>query len=82
MNKGVEVEHNETSFDYQSLRYTANKREIANDNESMYQGTEYILTSVNKGVRVEHLKNPSIKRHRSGSGEKTLCNELSFLRPC
>jgi hypothetical protein len=24
--KGVEVEHNETSFDYQSLRYTVNKR--------------------------------------------------------
>jgi hypothetical protein len=27
VNKGVEVENNETSFDYQSLRYTVNKRE-------------------------------------------------------
>jgi hypothetical protein len=27
VNKGVEVEHNETSFDYRSLRYTINKRE-------------------------------------------------------
>jgi hypothetical protein len=25
LNKGVEVEHNETSFDYRSLRYTINK---------------------------------------------------------
>jgi hypothetical protein len=33
------------------------------DNERRYQGTEYILTSVNKGVKVEHLKNPSIMRH-------------------
>jgi hypothetical protein len=33
------------------------------DNESRYQGTEYILTSVNKGFGVEHLKNPSIRRH-------------------
>jgi hypothetical protein len=29
------------------------------DNESRYQGTKYILTSANKGVSVEHLKNPS-----------------------
>ena len=33
------------------------------DNESRYQGTEYIITSVNKGVEFEHLKNPLIKRH-------------------
>jgi hypothetical protein len=33
------------------------------DNESRYQGTEYILTIVNKGAGVEHLKNPSIRRH-------------------
>jgi hypothetical protein len=33
------------------------------DNESRYKGTKYILTSVNRGVGVEHLKNPSIRRH-------------------
>jgi hypothetical protein len=33
------------------------------DDESRYQGTEHILTSVNKGIEVEHLKNPSIRRH-------------------
>ena len=33
------------------------------DDESRYQGTECILTSVNKGFGVEHLKNPSIMRH-------------------
>jgi hypothetical protein len=33
------------------------------DNESRYQGNEYILTSVNKGFGVEHLNNPSIRRH-------------------
>jgi len=33
------------------------------DNESRYQGTEYILTSVTKVFDVEHLKTPSIKRH-------------------
>jgi hypothetical protein len=27
VNKGVEVEQNETSFDYRSLRYAVNKRE-------------------------------------------------------
>jgi hypothetical protein len=31
VNKGVEVEHKETSFDYQSLRYTVNKRETMRD---------------------------------------------------
>jgi hypothetical protein len=30
VNKGIEVEHNETSFDYQSLRYTINKHETTN----------------------------------------------------
>jgi hypothetical protein len=33
------------------------------DNESRYQVIEYILTSVNRGVGVEHLKHPSIRRH-------------------
>jgi hypothetical protein len=33
------------------------------DNESRYQGTEYIPTNVNKGVGVEHLRDPLIKRH-------------------
>jgi hypothetical protein len=33
------------------------------NNESRYQGSGYIFTSVNKGVEVEHLNNPSIKRH-------------------
>ena len=33
------------------------------DDESRYQGTEYIITSVNKGFGVEHLKNPSIMIH-------------------
>jgi hypothetical protein len=33
------------------------------DNECMYQGIEYILTSVNRGVGVKQLKNPSIMRH-------------------
>jgi hypothetical protein len=27
VNRGVDVEHNETSFDYRSLRYIVNKRE-------------------------------------------------------
>jgi hypothetical protein len=64
VNRGVEVEHKETLFDYQSLMYTVNKcMRQPTDNESRYQGTEYILTSVNKGVEVEHLKNPSIRRH-------------------
>jgi hypothetical protein len=30
------------------------------DNESRYRDIEYIITSVNKGVEVGHLKNPSI----------------------
>jgi hypothetical protein len=33
------------------------------DNESRYQGTKYIITSVNKVVEFKHLNNPSIKRH-------------------
>ena len=33
------------------------------DDESRYQGIEYILTSFNRGVGVKHLKNLSIKRH-------------------
>jgi hypothetical protein len=33
------------------------------DNESRYQGTEYISTNVNKGVGVEHLRDPFIRRH-------------------
>jgi hypothetical protein len=33
------------------------------DYESRYQGSEYSLTSVNKGVKLEHLKNPSFRRH-------------------
>jgi hypothetical protein len=33
------------------------------DNEIRYQDIEYILTSVNKFVDVEHLNIPSIRRH-------------------
>jgi hypothetical protein len=33
------------------------------DNESRYQGTKYILTSVNKGDEVEQLKNLLIMRN-------------------
>ena len=33
------------------------------DDESRYEGTEYILTSVNKGFGVKHLKNPLIRKH-------------------
>ena len=33
------------------------------NNESRYQGTECIPTSVNKGVGVEHLRNTLIRRH-------------------
>jgi hypothetical protein len=42
VNKVVEVEHNETSFDYRSLRYTINKCETTHDDESRRQGTNYI----------------------------------------
>ena len=42
VNKGVELEHNETSFDYQSLRYIINKCETTTDDESRRQDTEYI----------------------------------------
>ena len=63
VNKWVQVEHNVTSFDYRSLMYIVNKREQPIDNESRYQGIEYIITSLNKGFGVKHLNNPSIKRH-------------------
>ena len=33
------------------------------DNESRYQGTEYISTNVTKGVSVEHVRDTLIKRH-------------------
>ena len=39
-----------------------NARQPTND-ESRYQGTEYISTNVNEGAGVEHLKDPLIRRH-------------------
>jgi hypothetical protein len=47
------------------------------DNESRYQGTEYILTSVNNGAGVEHLKDPSIMRNYQ---ETLMYSQLSMMR--
>ena len=56
VNIGVEVEHSSPSSDYQSLMYIVNKCEITTDNENGNQGTECNLTSVNRCVEIEHLK--------------------------
>ena len=56
-NRGVEVEHSSPSSDYRSLMYTINRCEITH--QLMKLGIKVLecnLTSVNKCVEVEHLK--------------------------
>ena len=56
VNRGVEVEHSSPSSDYQSLMYIVNRLRSPTDNENGNQGIECNLTSVNRCVEVEQLK--------------------------